>query len=372
MAQNQNLKNLSEAGVSVWLDDLSRERISSGNLAELIETKSVVGVTTNPSIFQAALSAGDSYDEQINELAARGADVDATIRTVTTDDVRNACDIFAPVYESTNGVDGRVSIEVDPRLAHDTDNTAAQAIELWKIVDRPNLLIKIPATEAGIPAISRTLAEGISVNVTLIFSVERYRAVMDAYLEGIEAAKAAGHDISTIHSVASFFVSRVDTEIDSRLDAIGTPEATDLKGKAALANARLAYVAYQQVFETESRFQGLLSDGARPQRPLWASTGVKNPDYPDTLYVSDLVAPNTVNTMPEKTMDAFADHGTVDTESLVGRGPESQEVFDAISALGIDLTDVFLTLENEGVEKFEKAWGELLDATTEQLDAAKG
>ncbi|KQR98652.1 transaldolase [Williamsia sp. Leaf354] len=372
MAQNQNLKNLSEAGVSVWLDDLSRERISSGNLAELIETKSVVGVTTNPSIFQAALSAGDSYDEQINELAARGADVDATIRTVTTDDVRNACDIFAPVYESTNGVDGRVSIEVDPRLAHDTDKTAAQAIELWKIVDRPNLLIKIPATEAGIPAISRTLAEGISVNVTLIFSVERYRAVMDAYLEGIEAAKAAGHDVSTIHSVASFFVSRVDTEIDSRLDAIGTPEATELKGKAALANARLAYVAYQQVFETESRFQGLLSDGARPQRPLWASTGVKNPDYSDTLYVSDLVAPNTVNTMPEKTMDAFADHGTVDTESLVGRGPESQEVFDAISALGIDLTDVFLTLENEGVEKFEKAWGELLDATTEQLDAAKG
>ncbi|WP_328856575.1 transaldolase [Williamsia herbipolensis] len=369
--QNQNLKNLSEAGVSVWLDDLSRERISSGNLAELIETKSVVGVTTNPSIFQAALSAGDSYDEQINELAARGADVDATIRTVTTDDVRNACDIFAPVYESTNGVDGRVSIEVDPRLAHDTDNTAAQAIELWKIVDRPNLLIKIPATEAGIPAISRTLAEGISVNVTLIFSVERYRAVMDAYLEGIEAAKAAGHDISTIHSVASFFVSRVDTEIDSRLDAIGTPEATELKGKAALANARLAYVAYQQVFETESRFQGLLSDGARPQRPLWASTGVKNPDYPDTLYVSDLVAPNTVNTMPEKTMDAFADHGTVDTESLVGRGPESQEVFDAISALGIDLTDVFLTLENDGIEKFALAWREVGEATHQQLDEAR-
>ncbi|MGJ0121279.1 transaldolase [Williamsia sp. MIQD14] len=372
MTQNTNLKNLSEAGVSVWLDDLSRERISSGNLAELIETKSVVGVTTNPSIFQAALSAGDSYDPQVRELAAQGADVDATIRTVTTDDVRNACDIFAPVYESTHGVDGRVSIEVDPRLAHDSDKTAAQAIELWKIVDRPNLLIKIPATEAGIPAISKTLAEGISVNVTLIFSVERYRAVMDAYLEGIEAAKAAGHDVSTIHSVASFFVSRVDTEIDKRLDAIGTPEATELKGKAALANARLAYVAYQQVFEVESRFQGLLSDGARPQRPLWASTGVKNPDYADTLYVSDLVAPNTVNTMPEKTMDAFADHGTVDTESLVGRGPESEEIFAKISELGVDLDDVFITLENEGVDKFEVAWNELIDATAKQLDSAKG
>ena len=370
MTQNKNLQNLSEAGVSVWLDDLSRERISSGNLAELIETKSVVGVTTNPSIFQAALSAGDSYDPQVRELAAQGADVDATIRTVTTDDVRNACDIFTPVWEASNGVDGRVSIEVDPRLAHDADKTAAQAIELWKIVDRPNLLIKIPATEDGLRAIAKTLAEGISVNVTLIFSVERYRLVMGAYLDGIEAAKAAGHDISKIHSVASFFVSRVDTEIDKRLDAIGTPDATALKGKAALANARLAYVAYQQVFEVESRFQGLVSDGALPQRPLWASTGVKNPDYSDTLYVSDLVAPNTVNTMPEKTMDAFADHGTVDTESLVGRGPESEEVFTALSDIGLDLDDVFLTLENEGVDKFEAAWGELLDATQKQLDAA--
>ncbi|GAA1463946.1 transaldolase [Williamsia maris] len=370
MAQNAHLHELSEAGVSVWLDDLSRERISSGNLAELIETKSVVGVTTNPSIFQAALSAGDSYDLQVRELAAQGADVDATIRTVTTDDVRNACDIFTPVYEASNGVDGRVSIEVDPRLAHDADKTAAQAIELWKIVDRPNLLIKIPATEEGLPAIAKTLAEGISVNVTLIFSVERYRLVMGAYLDGIEAAKAAGHDVSKIHSVASFFVSRVDTEIDSRLDAIGTPDATALKGKAALANARLAYVAYQQVFEVESRFQALVSDGARPQRPLWASTGVKNPDYSDTLYVSDLVAPNTVNTMPEKTMDAFADHGAVDTGSLVGRGPESEEVFTALSDIGIDLDDVFLTLENEGVDKFEKSWGELLDATQKQLDSA--
>lgn len=371
MTQNEKLAELSAAGVSVWLDDLSRDLIGSGDLAELINTKSVVGVTTNPAIFQAALSKGNAYDAQVNELAAQGADVDATIRTVTTDDVRNACDVLAPVFEESQGVDGRVSIEVDPRLAHDTDATVAQAVELWKIVDRPNLFIKIPATKAGLPAITRTLAEGISVNVTLIFSVERYQEVMDAYLDGLDAAVRAGHDLSTLHSVASFFVSRVDTEIDKRLDAIGTPEAQELRGKAGLANARLAYQAYQQVFEVESRFPDLLAQGARPQRPLWASTGVKNPDYPDTLYVSELVAPNTVNTMPGKTMDAFADHGWVDTGSIIGRGAESQEVFDALAAVGIDLPDVFKVLEDEGVEKFEVAWKELLDATAEQLDAAK-
>ena len=367
--QNANLAALSQAGVSVWLDDLSRTRIQSGNLAELIATKSVVGVTTNPSIFQAALSKGDAYDDQVNELAARGADVDATIRTVTTDDVRNACDVLAPQYEASKGVDGRVSIEVDPRLAHDADQTVAQAVELWKIVDRPNLLIKIPATEAGIPAITKVIAEGISVNVTLIFSVERYELVMDAYIEGLEKASAAGHDLSKIHSVASFFVSRVDTEIDKRLDAIGTDEAKALKGKAGLANARLAYVAYQKVFEDQPRFRALAAAGANAQRPLWASTGVKDPSLPDTLYIGELVAPGTVNTMPEKTMDAFADHGKVNPNSIIGQGPASQEVFDAISAIGIDLTDVFLTLENEGVEKFEVAWGELLDATAEQLAA---
>lgn len=371
--QNANLAALSQAGVSVWLDDLSRTRIKSGNLAELIATKSVVGVTTNPSIFQAALSKGDAYDEQVNELAARGADVDATIRTVTTDDVRNACDILAPQYEASKGVDGRVSIEVDPRLAHDSDKTAAQAVELWKIVDRPNVLIKIPATEAGIPAIAKTIAEGISVNVTLIFSVERYELVMGAFLDGLEQASAAGHDISKIHSVASFFVSRVDTEIDKRLDAIGSDEAKELKGKAALANARLAYAAYQQVFEKDERFATLAAKGANAQRPLWASTGVKDPAYPDTLYVGELVAPGTVNTMPEKTMDAFADHGEVNPESIIGQGPASQEVFDKLSAIGIDLTDVFLVLENEGVEKFEASWKELLDATAEQLaEKSKG
>ncbi len=370
MTQNKNLADLSAAGVSVWLDDLSRDRISSGNLQELIDSKSVVGVTTNPSIFQAALSKGNAYDAQVTELAERGADVDATIRTVTTDDVRNACDIFTPVFEATGGVDGRVSIEVDPRLAHDTEKTIAQAVELWKIVDRPNVLIKIPATEAGIPAIAKAIGEGISVNVTLIFSVERYELVIGAYLEGLEAARAAGHDLSKIHSVASFFVSRVDTEIDARLDKIGTPAAKDLQGKAALANARLAYVAYQQAFEVGSRFHDLAASGARPQRPLWASTGVKNPAYSDTLYVTDLVSPNTVNTMPEKTMDAVADRGEVTGDTISGKGPESQEVFDKLSAIGIDISDVFLTLENEGVEKFEASWNELLEATGEQLRQA--
>jgi transaldolase len=371
MAQNPNLAALSAAGVSVWLDDLSRERLRTGNLQELIDTKSVVGVTTNPSIFQSALSKGDAYDDQIKELAERGADVDATIRTVTTDDVRNACDVLRPQWEASDGVDGRVSIEVDPRLAHDEDKTVKQAIELWKIVDRPNLFIKIPAMEEGIPAITAVLAEGISVNVTLIFSVERYRAVMDAYLAGLEAAKKAGHDISKIHSVASFFVSRVDTEIDKRLEKIGSDEALALRGQAGVANARLAYAAYEEVFVSGSRFSALAADGARVQRPLWASTGVKNPDYSDTLYVTELVAPNTVNTMPEKTLDAVADHGEITGDTVTGRAEEAQAVFDSLDGIGIDLTDVFLVLENEGVEKFEKSWQELLDETEAQLDSAK-
>jgi transaldolase len=368
MTQNPNLAALSAAGVSVWLDDLSRERLQTGNLAELIATKSVVGVTTNPSIFQAALSKGTAYDAQVKELADRGADVDATIRTVTTDDVRNACDVLAKVYEASGGVDGRVSIEVDPRLAHDTDKTILQAIELWKIVDRPNLLIKIPATLAGLPAITAVIAEGISVNVTLIFSVERHEAVMDAYLAGLEKAKEAGHDLSKIHSVASFFVSRVDTEIDKRLEAIGGDEALGLRGQAGVANARLAYAAYQEVFEQGDRFAALKASGAQLQRPLWASTGVKNPDYSDTLYVTELVAPHTVNTMPEKTMDAVADHGVITGDTVSGTADAAQQVFDALTAAGIDLPDVFKLLEDEGVEKFEKSWQELIDATQGQLD----
>ena len=370
MKQNRNLAELSEAGVSVWLDDLSRDRLRSGNLAELINTKSVVGVTTNPSIFQAALSTGTAYAAQVSELASRGADVDATIRTATTDDVREACDVLRPQYRASNGVDGRVSIEVDPRLAHDTDKTILQAIELWKIVDRPNTLIKIPATLAGLPAITAVLAEGISVNVTLIFSVDRHRAVMDAYLSGLEAAQQAGHDLNTIHSVASFFVSRVDTEIDKRLEAIGTDAALALRGLAGVANARLAYAAYEEVFCSGGRWTALAEAGGWVQRPLWASTGVKNPDYSDTLYVTELVGPNTVNTMPEKTLDAVADHGVVTGDTLSGTGPQSQVVFDDLEAVGIDLADVFRHLEDDGVDKFEKSWQELLDATQSQLDAA--
>ncbi len=370
MAQNPNLAALSAAGVSVWLDDLSRDRLRSGNLQELIDTKSVVGVTTNPSIFQAALSKGTAYDAQVAELAARGADVDATIRTVTTDDVREACDVLRPQWEASDGVDGRVSIEVDPRLAHDTDKTILQAIELWKIVDRPNLLIKIPATKAGLPAITAVIGEGISVNVTLIFSVDRHVEVMDAYLAGLEAAKKAGHDISKIHSVASFFVSRVDTEIDKRLEAIGTPEALEMRGKAGVANARLAYAEYEQVFMSP-RYEKLSLAGGRVQRPLWASTGVKNPDYSDTMYVTELVAAHTVNTMPEKTMDAVADHGVITGDTISNKIVESQGVFLKLEELGIDLLDVFEFLERDGVDKFEKSWHELLEATQGQLDAAK-
>ncbi|GGC58957.1 transaldolase [Hoyosella rhizosphaerae] len=373
MTQNENLAQLSAAGVSVWLDDLSRDRLTSGNLAELINTRSIVGVTTNPTIFQGALTKGDAYNDQFNTLVDQGADVDEVIRVLTTDDVRNACDVLAPVFEQSGGVDGRVSIEVDPRLAHDTDKTVAQALELWKIVDRPNLLIKIPATQAGLPAISRVICEGISVNVTLIFSVERYEAVVGAYLAGLEQARQIGRDISHIHSVASFFVSRVDTEIDARLEAIGTDEALALRGKAGVANACLAYAAFERVFAgSNDLWNSLAAIGGKVQRPLWASTGVKNPAYPDTLYVTELVGPHTVNTMPEKTLEATADHGEVRGDTLSGTAEASQGVFDALTAVGIDLADVFEKLETEGVEKFETSWGELLDAIDAQITAARG
>ncbi|MBF6068647.1 transaldolase [Nocardia farcinica] len=373
MAQNENIAAMAAAGVSVWLDDLSRDRIRSGNLAELVRTRGVVGVTTNPTIFQGALSKGHAYDAQLKELAAQGADADAAIRTITTDDVREACDVLAPVFEATGGLDGRVSIEVDPRFAFDADKTVAQAVDLWKTVDRPNLFIKIPATEEGLPAITAVIAEGISVNVTLIFSVQRYRAVMGAYLDGLRKARVAGHDLAKIHSVASFFVSRVDTEIDKRLAAVGTPEALELRGKAGIANARLAYAEYQDVFDGgahTSTYQHLAAAGARRQRPLWASTGVKNPDYPDTMYVTELVAPNTVNTLPEKTLEAVADHGEIRGDTVSGTAAEAAEVFERLRAVGIDLDDVFAVLEREGVEKFEASWAELLSATAEELRAA--
>ncbi|MFE3052412.1 transaldolase [Nocardia sp. NPDC059239] len=375
MTQNANTAALSAAGVSVWLDDLSRDRIKSGNLQGLIDSRNVVGVTTNPTIFQGALSKGHAYDEQVSELAARGADVDSAIRTITTDDVRAACDVFAEVFAASNGVDGRVSIEVDPRLAFDTDSTVAQAIELWKIVDRPNLFIKIPATEAGLPAITRVISEGISVNVTLIFSVQRYISVMGAYLDGLRNAATAGHDIAKIQSVASFFVSRVDTEIDKRLEAIGTPEALALRGKAGIANAQLAYAAYQDVFDGGKHtdvYAKLASAGGNKQRALWASTGVKNPEYPDTMYVTDLVAPDTVNTLPEKTLEAVADHAEIAPNAAVGKAAEAQAIFDQLVAVGVDLDDVFGVLETEGVDKFVASWQELLAATTEKLQVAGG
>jgi len=365
------LAALSEAGVSIWLDDLSRERLTSGDLAALVRDRHVVGVTTNPTIFAAALAKGHAYDAQVRELAARGASVEQAVREITTTDVRNACDLFREVWERTDGVDGRVSLEVDPRLAHDTEGTVTEALELWKTVDRPNLMIKIPATVEGLPAITRVLAEGVSVNVTLIFSVERYRAVMDAFLAGLEQARTKGHDLSTIASVASFFVSRVDTEIDKRLDAVGTPEARELRGRAAVANARLAFAAYQDVVAGE-RWRQLAEAGARPQRPLWASTGVKDPAYPDTRYVDELVTRGVVNTMPEKTLLAVADHGQVRGDVVSGTAAEAQQVFDRLAAIGIDLDDVFALLEREGVEKFEKSWEELLGTVADQLAQARG
>jgi transaldolase len=316
-----------------------------------------------------ALSKGTAYDDQLEKLAAAGKNVDETVFALTTDDVRNACDVMASVHDATDGVDGRVSIEVDPRLAHDTDKTIEQAKQLSAAVDRDNVLIKIPATLEGLPAITAVLAEGISVNVTLIFSLERYRAVMNAYLSGLEQAQQAGKDLSKIQSVASFFVSRVDTEIDKRLDAIGTDEAKGLKGKAGVANARLAYQAYEEVFSTP-RWKSLEAEGARPQRPLWASTGVKDPAYKDTMYVVDLVAPGIVNTMPEKTLDAVADHGKVVGDTITSNYADAQKVLDDLEAIGVAYNDVVQVLEVEGVEKFEKSWDELLAEATEDLEKA--
>ncbi len=361
-------EQLVAAGVSIWLDDLSRDRIRTGNLAELIATRNVSGVTTNPTIFAGALANGEAYEEQVRELAARGASTDQAIFEITTDDVRDASDIFAPVFDSTGGVDGRVSIEVSPDLAHDTDATVAQARDLAARVDRPNVLIKIPATKAGLPAITEVIGAGISVNVTLIFSLERYAEVIDAYLAGVEKAQAAGHDISTLQSVASFFVSRVDTEVDKRLTAIGTPEALALKSKAGLANARLAYELYEQKF-AEERARTLLAAGATVQRPLWASTGVKDPALPDTLDVTELVAPGVVNTMPEKTLQATFDHGVVTGDTVTGAYDDAREVFAQLAAAGVDFADVTQVLEDEGVEKFIASWHELQATATQGLGA---
>jgi transaldolase len=368
MAQNKRLAELSAAGVAVWLDDLSRDRIRTGNLQTLVDDYSVVGVTTNPTIFAAAISGSGSYDDQLHAMAVRKVSVEEALRTITASDVRDACDLLAPVAERT-GRDGRVSLEVAPGLAHDTDATAAEAAHLWWLVDRPNLFIKIPATAAGLPAITTTIARGISVNVTLIFSLERYRAVMDAYMSGLEQrlAEDPGASLAGIESVASFFVSRVDTEIDKRLDAAGADPS--LKGKAGIANARLAYQAYEEVVSSD-RWRALAAKGATAQRPLWASTGVKNPQYPDTMYVSELIAPDTVNTMPEKTLMAYADHGEPGTP-IQKSYDDAAAVMAAVHDAGVDLDDVFRVLEEEGVQKFVDSWDELTESVRTQLEDKK-
>ncbi|MPY78748.1 MAG: transaldolase [Actinophytocola sp.] len=360
------LAQLRDAGVSIWLDDLSRQRITSGQLAELIRDHNVVGVTTNPTIFANALASGDDYQEQLRELAERGVGLHDAVREITTTDVRDACDLFHSVYDATGGVDGRVSLEVDPELARDTDRTVTEALELAKAVDRPNLFVKIPATEHGLPAITRTLAEGVSVNVTLIFSVQRYREVIDAFMTGVQQARANGFPLESVHSVASFFVSRVDAEIDKRLAAIGTDDALALRGQAAIANARIAHTVHQELFESD-RWQALRVDGANVQRPLWASTGVKNPEYSDTRYVDRLVTAGVVNTMPEPTLHAVADHANIDGDTVVDGADAARETFERLAAVGVDLDDAFRTLEDEGVDKFVTSWHELLETVAGQL-----
>jgi transaldolase len=366
-----SLRLLSEAGVAVWLDDLSRDRLQTGNLNNLVRDRSLVGITTNPTIFQKAISGSDLYKPQLADLTARGVDVGEALRAITTMDVRNACDVLRPVYDASDGVDGRVSIEVDPRISSDTTATVAEARALWWLVDRPNLFIKIPATLAGLPAISQCLSEGISVNVTLIFSLERYDAVMEAFLEGIERAHLAGQELTHLTSVASFFVSRVDTEIDKRLNKIGTEEAKALLGKAGVANARLAYQHYEGIFVGNPRWDTLAAAGAKRQRPLWASTGVKDPNYPDTMYVADLVAPGVVNTMPEATLKAVYDHGVIEGDTVRGHYVDAQQVLDELKQVGVDYDDVVGVLETEGVEKFEDSWNQLIEAIEQQLEARK-
>lgn len=360
------LKDLTKAGVSVWLDDISRERLRTGNLQQLMKDFQVRGVTSNPTIFANALSKGDAYDEQTRELKLRGVTVEEAARMITTYDIRWACDVLRPVYTESEGLDGRVSIEVDPRLARETEKTIAEAKQLWWLVDRDNLYIKIPATKEGLPAITAVLAEGISVNVTLIFSLERYGEVIDAYMAGLEKAAENGHDLSKIASVASFFVSRVDTEVDKRLDKIGSDEAKALKSRAAIANARLAYELYEQKLGTD-RWKALKAKGAKVQRPLWASTSVKDPNLPDTMYVEELVTKDTVNTMPEATVKATADHGKLKGDTVRGTYDEARQLFADLEKLGVSYDDVVKVLEDEGVSKFEVSWNELLDTIRAEL-----
>jgi transaldolase len=364
------LAQLAANGVSIWLDDLSRTRIRSGALRDIITNRSVSGVTTNPTIFAGAIGKGEGYGDQIAQLAAEGKTATEAIFEITTQDVAEACDIFAGVYASTNGFDGRVSIEVEPGLANDTEGTIAQAKQLFGKVNRENVMIKIPATKPGLAAITAVIAAGISVNVTLIFSLQRYREVIAAYKAGIAQAKANGHDLSKIHSVASFFVSRVDLEIDKRLVAIGTPEALELKSQAALANARLAYEVFEQEFAAGD-WAEFAAAGANVQRPLMASTGVKDPNLSDTLYVTELVAPQLVNTMPEKTMEAVYDHGVVPANSITNHYQEAKHVLESVAKVGVSYDDVTNLLEIEGVDKFIVSWNELVESVDAALAAAK-
>ncbi|PZS20619.1 MAG: transaldolase [Pseudonocardiales bacterium] len=363
------LADLSAQDVSIWLDDIGRERLHSGNLQDLVDHKHVVGVTSNPTIFQKALEKGSAYDEQVRELATREVAIEGAVRYLMAYDIRWACDVLRPVYDRTDGKDGRVSIEVDPRIAHDTERTTAEAKGLKWLVDRPNVLIKIPATMEGLSSIAAATGAGVSVNVTLIFGLDRYDGVMDAYLTGLEQAKAAGIELSTIRSVASFFVSRVDTEIDKRLDKLGTEEAKALRGKAGIANARLAYERYEKVFSSD-RWAVLEAAGAHRQRPLWASTGVKDPGYDDTMYVVELAAPDTVNTMPEATLDAVADHGKIRGNAIAGSYGEARKVIDGLNAMGVSYDEVIEVLEVEGVQKFEDSYAQLFESVRGQLDAA--
>src|SRR5215207_5272718 len=359
-----SLQDLTAAEVSIWLDDLSRQLLTTGALNRLVEDRHVVGITSNPTIFANAIGDSADYTDQIRELGQRGTPTAEVLRLLTVADVRGACDVLRPVYDAT----GRVSIEIDPRLAHNTAEAITQARQLWRLVDRPNLFVKIPATQAGLPAIAQCLAEGISINVTLIFSLRRYAAVIEAFLDGMERALAAGRNLSTLTSVASFFVSRVDTEIDKRLDRIGTPQARALKGKAAIANARLAYEHYERVFAGD-RWGALLAAGAHPQRPLWASTGVKDPSYDDTRYVVDLVANGVVNTMPQATLAAVADHGSIRGDTIRPFYPDAHQVLHDIAAVGVDYDDVVDLLEDEGITKFEASWARVTAQLSDRLRA---
>lgn len=364
------LSRISSAGVSVWLDDLSRSALRDGSLANLIDTRHVVGVTTNPTIFAAAVSRGAAYDAQLAELAAAGADAEAAVLALTTDDVRAACDLFADVAERSDGKDGRVSIEVDPRRAHDTDGTIEAAQSLWQTVDRPNAMIKIPATPQGLPAITAAIGAGISVNVTLIFSLDRYRAVAQAYLDGLEQAQDAGIDLSTIRSVASVFLSRIDSKVDAALDELGTDDAAAVRGRAAVAGARLSYQVFEEIFSSP-RFTALAEAGAHRQRPLWASTGTKDPAYPDTMYVDELVTADVVNTMPAATLEAVADHSGADgTDTVAGTYDDARAVIDELQRQGVHYDRILDDLEAAGVQSFVTSWEELLGTVDAGLQQA--